>query len=64
MEEMNMDTVKDKIKALELEIEKVEEMISVLIDRGIDNVYILQLREILHSLMEYQNVVRNWAYSV
>jgi hypothetical protein len=64
MEEMNMDTVKDKIEALELEIEKVEEMISVLIDRGIDNVYILQLREILHSLMEYQNVVRNWAYSV
>jgi hypothetical protein len=64
MEEMNMDTVKDKIEALELEIEKVEEMISVLIDRGIDNVYILQLREILYSLMEYQNVVRNWAYSV
>lgn len=64
MEEMNMNTVKDKIEALELEIEKVEEMISVLIDRGIDNVYILQLREILHSLMEYQNVVRNWAYSV
>lgn len=64
MKEMNMDTVKDKIEALELEIEKVEEMISVLIDRGIDNVYILQLREILHSLMEYQNVVRNWAYSV
>jgi predicted aspartyl protease len=64
MEEMNMDTVKNKIEALELEIEKVEEMISVLIDRGIDNVYILQLREILHSLMEYQNVVRNWAYSV
>lgn len=64
MEEMNMDTVKNKIEALESEIEKVEEMISVLIDRGIDNVYILQLREILHSLMEYQNVVRNWAYSV
>ena len=64
MKEMSMDTVKDKIEALELEIEKVEEMISVLIDRGIDNVYILQLREILHSLMEYQNVVRNWAYSV
>ena len=64
MKEMNMDTVKDKIEALELEIEKVEEMISVLIDQGIDNVYILQLREVLYSLMEYQNVVRNWAYSV
>jgi|APGre2960657404_1045060.scaffolds.fasta_scaffold07193_1 hypothetical protein len=64
MEEMEANKATTKVEELELEIDKVEEIISVLIDRGIDNVYVLQLREILHSLMEYKHVVSNWEYKV